>query len=38
MIDTRHFDTRFVDTLLGTIDDLDASVDGLLMHSENFRL
>jgi adenine-specific DNA-methyltransferase len=35
VLDTRHFDRRFVDRLLGSIDDLDGRTDGLLVHSEN---
>jgi adenine-specific DNA-methyltransferase len=37
VLDTRHFDTGFVDRLLGSIDDLDGKIDGLLLHGENFQ-
>ncbi|MCL0069999.1 hypothetical protein M1N85_04805 [Dehalococcoidia bacterium] len=37
VLDTRHFDTDFVDKLLAGIDDLDGKTDGLLLHSENFQ-
>ena len=37
VLDTRHFDTSFVDELLGDVDDLDNKIDGLLLHSENFQ-
>lgn len=37
MLDTRHFDESFKARLLATIDDLDESCDGLLVHSENFQ-
>ena len=37
VLDTRHFDTSFVDELLGDVDDLDDKIDGLLLHSENFQ-
>jgi len=35
MVDTVHFDAEFTDRLLGSIDDLDGLVDGLLVDSEN---
>ena len=34
-MDTRYFETAFVNRLLGAIDDLDAIVDGVLFDSEN---
>jgi len=37
LIDTRFFDSTFVSRLLATIEDLDARVDGLLIHSDNFH-
>ncbi len=37
VLDTRHFDQRFVDRLLGSFGDLDALTDGLLIHSENWQ-
>ena len=36
-IDTRHFDSHFVDKLLASFDDLDDETDGLLIHSENWQ-
>ncbi len=37
VLDTRHFDQRFVDRLLGSFGDLDEMTDGLLIHSENWQ-
>jgi len=37
MLDTKFFDSTFKDRLLMSIDDLDANLDGLLIHSENFQ-
>lgn len=37
MLDTKHFDSAFVDRLLASIQDLDDITDGLLIHSENFQ-
>lgn len=37
MVDTKHFDRAFTLKLLASIDDLDASVDGVCFHSENFQ-
>ena len=37
MLDTRHFSADFTARLLGTIDNLDDTVDGVLVHSENFQ-
>ena len=37
VLDTRHFDRPFVDRLLGSFDDLDEMIDGLLMHGENWQ-
>lgn len=37
VIDTRHFDSGFVDKLLGDINNIDELTDGLLIHSENFQ-
>lgn len=36
-LDTKHFDHDFVDRLLGSFDDLDEIIDGLLIHSENWQ-
>ena len=36
-LDTRHFDFDFSDRLLGTFDDLDAKIDGLLIQGENWQ-
>lgn len=37
VLDTKHFDADFVDEWLGSFDDLDEMIDGLLIHSENFH-
>ena len=37
MVDTTLFDAEFRATLLKTIPDLDASIDGLLVHGDNFQ-
>jgi adenine-specific DNA-methyltransferase len=37
MIDTAFFDGGFKGRLLATFDDLDAAIDGLLIHGENFQ-
>ena len=37
MIDTRHFDTNIVDSMLHSIDNLEDAVDGLVIHGENFH-
>jgi adenine-specific DNA-methyltransferase len=37
MVDTKHFDRAFTLKLLASIDDLDASLDGVCFHSENFQ-
>ncbi|MBU1183723.1 MAG: site-specific DNA-methyltransferase, partial [Proteobacteria bacterium] len=37
VLDTKHFDQRFVDRLLGSFEDLDEMTDGLLIHSENWQ-
>jgi adenine-specific DNA-methyltransferase len=37
MVDTKHFDPAFALKLLASIDDLDASLDGVCFHSENFQ-
>ncbi len=37
MVDTALFDAAFRDKLLGSIDDLDESLDGLLIHGDNFQ-
>ena len=37
MIDTRHFDAAFKARLLSSVNDLDESLDGLCVHSENFQ-
>jgi len=37
VLDTRHFDTDFVDRLLASFPDLDEMTDGLLVRSENFQ-
>jgi adenine-specific DNA-methyltransferase len=37
VLDTKHFDAKFVDRLLASFDDLDEMTDGLLIHSENYQ-
>ncbi|HQB38785.1 MAG TPA: DNA methyltransferase, partial [Deltaproteobacteria bacterium] len=37
MVDTALFDTAFKGKLLGAIDNLDESLDGLLIHGDNFQ-
>ena len=37
MLDTRFFETDFVEHLLAQIDNIDNFCDGLLVHSENFQ-
>ncbi len=37
VLDTRHFSAEFVDHLLASYDDLDETIDGLLVHSENWQ-
>jgi len=38
VLDTKRFDRPFVDRLLGSFDDLDEMIDGLLVHSENWQV
>ena len=35
VVDTRHFTTDFVDRLIGSMDNLDGMLDGLLIHGDN---
>lgn len=37
VLDLKHFDSEFVDRLLGTFDDLDRITDGVLIHSDNWQ-
>ncbi|MDE0017825.1 MAG: site-specific DNA-methyltransferase [Candidatus Poribacteria bacterium] len=37
VLDTRHFDSDFIDRLLSHFDDLDSKTEGLLIHGENFQ-
>ena len=37
VLDTKHFDDVFVDSLLGSMGNLDDQTDGLLIHGENFQ-
>ena len=37
MVDTSHFDRAFTSKLLASIDNLDASLDGMCFQSENFQ-
>ncbi len=37
VLDTRHFDSDFIDRLLTHFDDIDNEIGGLLIHGENFQ-
>ena len=37
VLDTRHFDMAFKDSLLESFENLDNETDGLLIHGENFQ-
>ncbi|PKN27539.1 MAG: site-specific DNA-methyltransferase [Deltaproteobacteria bacterium HGW-Deltaproteobacteria-21] len=37
VLDTKNFQQDFVDRLLGSFDDLDGGIDGLMIRSENFQ-
>jgi len=37
VLDTKHFCTEFKDRILSTFTNLDESIDGLLVHSENWQ-
>ena len=37
VLDTRHFDMAFKDSLLASFENLDSETDGLLVHGENFQ-
>lgn len=37
VVDTKHFESTFIDRLLASFEDLDEMTDGLLVHSENFQ-
>lgn len=37
VLDTQHFPAEFVESLLRSFPDRDAAVDGILVHSENYR-
>jgi adenine-specific DNA-methyltransferase len=37
MIDTRHFDRAFTAKLVGSIENIDKSLNGVCFHSENFQ-
>ena len=37
MVDTKHFDQKFVDGVLASFDDLEEVTDGLLVHGENWQ-
>ena len=37
VLDTRHFDMAFKDSLLASFENLDNETDGLLIHGENFQ-
>ena len=36
-LDTKHFDTEFVDRLLTSFPDLEWNIDGLLVHGDNWQ-
>ncbi len=37
VLDTKHFDEKFMDKLLASFENLDESCDGLIINSENFQ-
>ena len=37
VLDTKHFESDFVDRLLASFEDIDGMTDGLLVHSENWQ-
>lgn len=37
LLDTRHFDSAFVDDLLAALDDVDGKTDGVVIKSENWQ-
>ena len=37
LVDTRHFESSFVDNLLATVDDIDGKTDGVAIKSENWQ-
>lgn len=37
MVDTRHFNRQFTHKLLASIENLDAALNGILFHSENYQ-
>ena len=37
VLDTKHFDRQFIDSLLASFHDLDGMTDGLLIHSDNWQ-
>lgn len=38
LLDTKHFDADFTDRLLASFDELDKTVDGVLVHGDNFPM
>ena len=36
-LDTKYFETSWVDALLDSFDDIDGQTDGLLLHADNFQ-
>lgn len=37
IVDTRHFSSKFIELLLNSLQQLDRSTDGLVIHSDNFH-
>ena len=37
LLDTRHFESNFVDELLGALEDFDEKIDGVAIRSENWQ-
>ena len=37
VLDTKHFEQSFIDQMLSSIEDIDSTMDGLLVHGENYQ-
>ena len=37
MVDTKHFNAEFIDSLLASIDNLDGAISGLMVHGDNWQ-
>ena len=37
VVDTRHFDSNFIERMLESMDDIDEITDGVLFHGDNFQ-